>query len=192
MKHRSWLAVEAVATAKTSAAKQLLMLQYDIVVDYTKNGSVLSWESWSIECHIFVCTINLFTFKNSTFNTWVLSKKKYLGASIPSSTPLQHKLSMDIDRKLAWVCTYFKLLRPHRSTIALPSVLALAALVLLDAAMHVFAARNRKHWGDQMKMERKTGHWNEEKQRTRDCRLGKGNSQERRCAGAGCCWMWSR
>lgn len=43
-----------------------------------------------------------------------------------------------------------------------------------------------------MKMERKTGHWNEEKQRTRDCRLGKGNSQERRCAGAGCCWMWSR
>jgi len=119
-------------------------------------------------------------------------QKKYLGASIPSSTPLQHKLSMDIDRKLAWVCTYFKLLRPHRSTIALPSVLALAALVLLDAAMHVFAARNRKHWGDQMKMERKTGHWNEEKQRTRDCRLGKGNSQERRCAGAGCCWMWSR
>lgn len=43
-----------------------------------------------------------------------------------------------------------------------------------------------------MKMERKTGHWNEEKQMTRDCRLGKGNSQERRCAGAGCCWMWSR
>jgi len=27
---------EAAATAKTSAAKQLLMLQYDIVVDYTK------------------------------------------------------------------------------------------------------------------------------------------------------------